>query len=264
MLCTDTSGLRAGMSIGLAAIDSGNTVPMSHDRLRPSTDLSAAAWIAPRLRGDFASTVSSVVPTGFEAYARILHPAVAATGERVRWGSVAAAFDAVEHGLMQFHALAGVSWSTQEIKTEAWTGSAPTDGDLEPELLAALLDVVSLHTPATDECWFCLWDGYGWIAESVTARVALPGRNYLLYRGPLDAALEMGHSPLAGWFLPQSPNIFWPDDASWCVATEIDLPYTYVGGSRDLVDDLLIDVRLEVWEAHPDDPIAFDTDLLNS
>jgi hypothetical protein len=36
-----------------------------------------------------------------------------------------------------------------------------------------------------------------------------------------------------------------------------------VGGSRDLVDDLLIDVRLEVWEADLDDPIAFDTDLLN-
>jgi hypothetical protein len=236
---------------------------MSDDRLRAPNDLSAAAWIAPRLRGKLGSAVSSVVPTGFEAYARILHPAATSTGEQVPWGAVAAAFGAVEHGLMQFHALVGATWQTQHVKTTAWTGSVPDAGDLEPDSLAALLDVLSSHTPASGECWFCLWDGYGWIGESVAARVALPGRNYLLYRGPLDAALEMGHSPSADWFLPQSPNIFWPDDASWCVATEIDLPYTYVGGSRDLVDDLLIDVRLEVWEADLDDPIAFDTDLLN-
>jgi hypothetical protein len=26
------------------------------------------------------------------------------------------------------------------------------------------------------------------------------------------------------------PNPWWPEDRAWCVATEIDLPYTYVGG----------------------------------
>jgi hypothetical protein len=238
---------------------------MTNERLRASTDLSAAAWIAPRLRGELASAVSCVVPTGFEAYARILHPAVAAAGEQVRWGTVAAAFGAVEHGLMQFHALSGATWQTQNIKTKAWTGSVPDVGDLEPHSLAALLDVLSLHTSATDDCWFCLWEGYGWAVgkESVASRVELPSRNYLLYAGPLEAALEMGDWPLPDWFLPQSPNIFWPDDASWCVATEIDLPYTYVGGSRDLIDALLIDARLESWEAQPGDPIAFDTDEFN-
>ena len=51
---------------------------------------------------------------------------------------------------------------------------------------------------------------------------------------------------------------------SWCVATEIDLFCTYVGGSRKLIDELLADDRLEVWEAHLDDPTAYDSDLLNS
>ncbi len=76
--------------------------------------------------------------------------------------------------------------------------------------------------------------------------------------------MELGHSPLPDWFLPQSPSIFWPDDESWCVATEIDLFCTYVGGSRALIDELLADERLEVWEAHLDDPVAHDSDALNS
>ena len=50
---------------------------------------------------------------------------------------------------------------------------------------------------------------------------------------------------------------------AWCVATEIDLFCTYVGGSRALIDALLADERLEVWEAHLDDPITYDSDLLN-
>ena len=44
------------------------------DRLVQTDDLSAAAWIAPRL-GAFAVGVHGVIPAGFEAYARILHPA---------------------------------------------------------------------------------------------------------------------------------------------------------------------------------------------
>jgi hypothetical protein len=95
------------------------------------------------------------------------------------------------------------------------------------------------------------------------ARVELPQRNYVLFSGPLDAALEFGHWPTRRWFLPQSPNLFWPDDASWCVATEIDLYCTYLGGSRALIDELLADERLEVWEANLDDPVAHDSDELN-
>jgi hypothetical protein len=221
---------------------------------------------APRL-GGFGTGVGGVIPSGFDAYARILHPATTQTGAPARWGSVASAAGAVEHRLMQFHALVDATSPTEHIKTAAWKGSSPNPGDLEPQSLAALLDVLSRHTKPAAHCWLCLWDGYGWFLGDGTAadapRVELPQRRYLLFEGPLDAAAELGDWPLPDWFLPQSPNICWPDDASWCVATEVDLPYTYVGGARDLVDELLIDVRLEVWEAQLDDPIAFDSDELN-
>jgi len=225
-------------------------------------DLSAAGWIAPRL-GTFASGVRGVIPAGFEAYARILHPADSAD-EHVRWSDVAAACGKVAHALMQFHTLVGVGPNEYDVDSAAWTGSVPDQGDLEPESLAALLDALARHTESVERCWFGVWEGHGWLSASGYARVELPKRNYLLFSGPLNAALEIGDWPTPEWFLPHSPNLFWPDDVSWCVATEIDLFCTYVGGSRALIDELLADERLEVWEAHLEDPIAYDSDLLNS
>jgi hypothetical protein len=260
---------------------------VSDDGLTQADDLTAAAWIAPRL-GAFASGVRGVIPGGFEAYVRILHPAESAD-EPARWSTVAAATGKVAHALMQFHTLVGVGPYESDVDSAAWTGTVPDQGDLEPESLAALLDVLARHTASLDKCWFGVWEGYGWLpggpritfvatsdgtlppaaadrhfaAIDYDARVELPKRNYLLFSGPLDAAVEIGDWPTREWFLPHSPNICWPDDVSWFVATEIDLFCTYVGGSRALIDELLNDDRLEVWEAHLDDPITYDSDLLN-
>lgn len=52
------------------------------ERLQPpawSTAVGAADWIAHRL-APFATAVTAVVPAGFPAYARVLHPAEASPG----------------------------------------------------------------------------------------------------------------------------------------------------------------------------------------
>jgi hypothetical protein len=74
-------------------------------------------------------------------------------------------------------------------------------------------------------------------------------RSYLLFEGPIDAAGELG-----GWvdwggereFIQQQPSLWWADDHAWCVATEIDFEFTHVGGSRELIDNLLALPELEV------------------
>ena len=50
-----------------------------------------------------------------------------------------------------------------------------------------------------------------------------------------------------------SPNLWWPDDRAWCVATEIDLAWTYVGGPAALISDALANPGLEAQPASPDD-----------
>jgi hypothetical protein len=107
-------------------------------------------------------------------------------------------------------------------------------------------------------------------------RVSLPGRDYILLAGPLAAAGELGWRAgelvSAAYpdrdfdpdeFEPQSPSIFWPEDRAWCVATEVDLDSTYVGGSRRLIEALLDDPRFEAWPAELRDPIDSGGDNVN-
>lgn len=115
-------------------------------------------------------------------------------------------------------------------------------------------------TQSPERCWFCLWEGFGGIDDrGIAERVELPHRTYLLDAGPLDAVL-LDLNPR--W--DQSPNLWWPGDVSWVVGTEVDLAWTYVGGTRQLIETLLLDDRLEVLETTLTDQIGYGADLLNA
>ena len=152
---------------------------LNDQALHPSTEVTAADWLGPRLRR-FGSAVTAVVPDGFPSYVRILHPARGAADRPVRWN-----------------------------------GELPPDGNLPAELLRILCGVLVEHTSTTESCWFCLWDGYGWLYGSPSVavmgrrgsipvppafpaevldgpRVRLLGRDYLLFAGSLAAAPELG------------------------------------------------------------------------
>lgn len=101
-------------------------------------------------------------------------------------------------------------------------------------------------------------------AAQSESRVKLPYREYLLFEGPLDAATEIGWFMPNGHFVPQSPNLFWPRDHAWCVASEIDLFCTLVAGSNRLADKLLAEPILETWRVFPGDPISADSDHMNT
>lgn len=55
---------------------------------RPVGDTTAAGWVAGGV-GPIGSGVGALVPRGFEAYARILHPASSVAGDPVSWAEVA-------------------------------------------------------------------------------------------------------------------------------------------------------------------------------
>jgi hypothetical protein len=84
-------------------------------------------------------------------------------------------------------------------------------------------------------------------------RVHLPNRDYFLYTGPAEAVVTLASLDGTGG---QCPNLWWPADHAWCVASEIDLPWTYVGGPRGLIDAILADDRIEALPAAPDDPVS--------
>lgn len=208
--------------------------------LRPLADLSPADWLV--TAPDMWSELITRGPTGFESYARILHTPLN-PGDHER-----------------------------------------REGCLDENQLAALREVLDLHTAPTQDCFNALWDGFGAIdggeaANFLTAftgsyaygrifrqarkqappppafpveimvgpRLRLPHRDYILFAGPLAEAGRWGAAPYA-LDIPRdinSPNLLWPADHSWFVATEIDQDWTGVAGSVGLIDAVLADPRLE-------------------
>jgi hypothetical protein len=258
------------------------------DAVIPSDDIEAADWIAPRLHG-FAVDVGSVVPGGFAAYARIFHPAwwneyPNPVPTEVRWSDVAAANGTVVHPEMQFHSISRTVLGGHSF-SNGWNGQ-PRIGVLPAGQGAALAEILARNTTSPDIGWFCLWAGYGYgsmksfsaarvgepepppktqeqlrlifgwpkLHRPSAPRVLLPGRDYLLYRGSVSNA--------SGWM--DGPNIWWPEDHAWCVASEIDLPYTYVGGEQTLIDEILAHPAIESLLARLDHKITADGDKINA
>jgi hypothetical protein len=133
-----------------------------------------------------------------------------------------------------------------------WSGQGPQRGTMYPPDAEVLAELLRPWTMTPDRCWFCVWDGYGWIAAGDGPRVRLPARDYLLYRGPVEAAVA--NVGLAGQ--QQTANLWWPEDRAWCVATEIDLAWTYVGGQAGLIEHLVSDDRIEALPAGPRDHVG--------
>ena len=168
-------------------------------------------------------------------------------------------------------------------------GGDPEHGwSMRPEMLEDLASLLSGSYPLSHPCWFCLWDGWGtWSGGGTLHRVPGPDmsrkdlkalreairreqqveaereaelrriprvrgehRSYFLVRGPLSAAVPLweaaGHEP---------PNLWWPDDRSWLVSTEIYANLTYVGGSERLVGALVGSAALRAVEVSISDPL---------
>jgi hypothetical protein len=179
-----------------------------------SSSFVAAAWIRDRLHPFGSREIGSVVPDGFESYVAIRHP----------------------HG----------------------------NHELPAEDLLRLSQVLDAHTSTPTWIWYCMWDGYAWMHGGAAVsgrppgvapldvqaggRVRLPAREYYLYSGDLSVAFALMADP---WRL--QPNLWWPQDHAWCVATEIDLVVTYVGGSMALVESIAGDSTFHARPVTPDD-----------
>jgi hypothetical protein len=212
-----------------------------------SVEVDEAVWIAERLAPFGSGVTTSVVPGGFEMYARVLHPLGAAAhgGQPVRWADVAA-WSGV--ALVPGIDFPEVAMPEHEPAGQPWPEGVPDVGTLDPSDVVALSGELAGHTATPDRCWFCTWEGWGAISFADGPRVELPARTYVLSVGAL-AALPSLMAAQDDY----SPNLWWPDDRAWCVATEIDLAWTYVGGTAALINKVLANSGLEAQPASPDE-----------
>ncbi|WP_346620245.1 hypothetical protein [Blastococcus montanus] len=228
-------------------------------------DVSAGTWLADAVGRSHWSTVGSLVPPVFPAYARVLHPAYRYDGDddvEIPWAEVARLNGTVHHPRMQWPAVTrGWEYLHEDSQPPTWDG-IPAEGHLPGTLAARMATVLARHTATPERCFFGRWAGSGYDAADLrdTPRLPLPrARDVVLVRGRVeDAVRNLAPEPSE-----QSANLWWPADRAWSVATDIDLMCTYVAGSRACIDDLLDTPGLEALPADPADRVGHADDPVN-
>jgi hypothetical protein len=220
-----------------------------------SETAAATSWINSRLLKPVAGAtlVGTVVPTGFPRVVRVLHP-IGDGDATETWADVARRSDRVVHPLVQWTGICNrFDGQSRSSATDPLLGSAP------PAMLGAVLE----HCPST-LINYAVWEGSGSWAERAAPESLFaygPGApQYRLFVGP-----KAPHSTWPGMDVPwsQTANLMWPSDASWCIATAVDLDSTLVAGASSVADGLLADDRLEVFEVTYTDDISWYGDEVN-
>ena len=232
----------------------------------PAEDASPADWIIDRLQG-FGESVLSIVPAGFEAYARIFHPMYRYVGEKrvpVSWAEIAEANGHTAHRQMQFPSVIGYSYYQQQSSPADIWDEMTNEGHLPKRLARPLWQSLKKHTTTPESCWFAVWEGFGSfgaLEPTVFAAPSfeIPGRRLYLF----SASVEAAESSLCEVDDYQSANLWWPNDRAWCVATEIDFMTTYVGGSLGAINDILTCKDLETFRVQPSDGVQWASDTVN-
>ena len=260
------------------------------DDLNVTDGASAGAWIRPRLGGEFGA-VTLQVPKDYEAYARVLHPARDSERNPVSWAEVADALGRTAHREMQWHALVGSSDSFNFTGSK-WAGGSPSRGRIDHPTLDSLCGVLAAHTSDPAHCFFGLCTIQVWEEQFSADELRQPllkhpmGRDYIVLTGPLSAidqiikdhsipspsrSFSFAHKgegppprPDPSFLLRrEAPNLIWPEDTSWLVASEVDFDSTLVGGSKELIEAIVESPELEAWRLEPTDSLAADADKIN-
>ncbi len=238
--------------------------PSAFGDLHLVDDVRSANWIVANVR-DFGSGVGSLLPVTFEAYARVLHPAGRATAGGddvdVAWSEVAAANGRIAHAAMEWVAVTGDWRFMNERGQPGIWDRPPSVGSLPARQAASLAGVLARFSAKASECWFAVWYGYGNAPfdPGAVKLVAMPERPMVLLRGPVRAA----ETAFSGQAWPPSASLWWPEDRRWCVATDIDLQSSYVGGSAECIAAVLGDDRLESFAVSIDQTVDWRSDTLN-
>jgi hypothetical protein len=209
---------------------------LEHVRTLEATDWLRASMVT------FARTVASFLPGHFESYARVYHPFVNNDGTASAvptWHELAAAAGADLDDALAWEALPTMVERHARVDV----------GSLPQTLIEPLIEHLAPATTTPGQCFFAVWVGFGGSAvpHSLEPQLELPGREYHVFAGPVEGARTSFAETLIPW-VHQSANLWWPADHAWCVATEVDLAWTYVGGPRSVVRALLADPRVEAVE----------------
>lgn len=197
--------------------------------MRPLEDIARGDWLL-RRAGAWAR-VGGVAGTGFEAYARILHPLTARRVDlsvedawgihpvletaRWTWAEIARRNGRAMHPLVQWNAITDQEQSLDFA--DGWQAGQVEEGRLAPDLLAALTGHLAAATVTPEDLVAAFWVGHGELNGSSTG--------YILLTSEEDAG--------EGWEAPPRPPRRLPVSAP--VRTLVDRGPYFLWPGREMV-----------------------------
>ncbi len=207
-----------------------------------TADVSAGDWLHERLDDVDAWTgsVHGVVPRGFEAYARVFHPAwrdrpvgaewprepysdhrvwdafhaahpdLETIDERVEWATVAAAMGTTMHPRAQWGSIIRFDpYANRENDprdADGWRYLDPEQGSMPAEVFAALATALAPHTSTPGDGFVAVWEGWGGLVGFVGTS---PSRGfYQLSDDGADAVLDRHNAMLGSSLKDRFNNVF--------------------------------------------------------
>lgn len=220
-------------------------------------DVERAVWLGRRMRREHRwARVGGVAGYDFEAYARILHPRPTGDGawERRRWADIAATAGKVMHPLVHWERL---------LSHDEPRGGTSDVGYLDPQVLAALAPLLGAATTTPDDAVVAYWVGGSGQGLRAGATAFIDRYDYVLAQTSTAGLAEPGWGQTIGHRFDEPPQLLWPEDHAWVLATEIDWDSTIVAGSKALVDAILDDDRFEAFPVDQDSDLSWDGDTIN-
>lgn len=177
----------------------------------------------------FGLTVSSFVPRVFESYVRIFHVPRSVSETQGDPVSLTAA-EACRLQTMSPEAFV-------DAVSKQSPDHAARDGSLHPLQVQEFLEVARNFTTLSSKCILGSWQGYGALRPEIREGESynINERSYFFRVKPLDAIRTTVFEDSGP---RQFPNYVWPLEQSWCMCTDIDLPWTYAGGSTAFMQAL--------------------------
>jgi hypothetical protein len=221
--------------------------------------------------------VSGLIPTQFEAYAKILHSIEASykyidnpltereneilkipkceelrpfverlkaegLGARIRWRTLAHLLN-VPYQAEICHKWFGTTMKEPGCWSRLLVG--PDEGSLSDEELLEVVSILSAFTNDQD-CFF----RFSEIAFIATGKP-------ILFRGDLKELSQF----LKDGSYRLTPEYWWPSDRSWCLCSDYDLNFTFVAGSKNLISAVLNSTTLEALEVTPQTRVDYDAPM---
>lgn len=193
-------------------------------------------------RGNTApTTLGTMLPFAFPAYARVLNPVISHAGLSYHWRDLVRSGATVN---------ASTQWSdvvASGLKAESV--GEPESGTVEASVAARLAEILAPHTATPLDCFFLVWEGYAGLREDVrrapTVAITPFSRMHVLQGTLQDGteSIEESFQRLPMWWLPA--------DRAWCLGNDMYGRSVYMGGTSKAIAAVLHDPVLEAYAAAP-------------